>query len=976
MLRIFLSLLIIGIAFPVSVFGQLRFEYDFSEVAVGGDPAWITEANGNIYFSAENSYQGRELWVYDLDLGQSYLLMDFNSGFGSGDPREFITTDEGLWGIANTEDRMVIWNVSSEGNTVNLAVGPEADFNHIVGLMQYGDYICFLGQSVTAPGAQLYIYDKSTGEHRLLSSPPQPFQYIVSTQLGLLAENEEIYFSAIDTNDYIVKLYRYSFLNEDISLVNNQLTAAGNSIHIEEMVGIGDTLAFRCRCGNNINCLGFYVRGIDSIYIDTDIELPRLYTLDEQTIIAAGNRLYLRQWNRNFSRGTLKTYDFANKTATLVPGIPTSRSTFSLQQLNDGSLLACTNTSVFGREFAINKIDPYTGEIESVSPLIELWEGLPEVPATLRGLERKVALLGENWFVTGPGREGEKELFRLNLTNDSPGEQLTELNPGNQSGIARLPIQTTADGGIYLRQRLYDNQRRGFRPIIHYESTLQLAESILPDSSWSFHSKLYRFPGYLVLTQIKYEGQFYEAIGYDSLAQTWIPILTAENTGCNTNIRAGGSVVQFGDYLYLTKCDEAGRLQLHRHSIGEAGAVQVSAFTDKSLFKGSLFDEPLVSTGTRLIMSYADSNGDIFAKGWLSYDGETFDTIPLPTGYVPRDPGLASINQAAYFNVAAANDIIGDYSTMILDETEWELKPISVNGEMVQQFSVGEFKQVGNFVYFSYGDSLYQYNGVTDEVVSLLKWPDNFNYAFNYIPTEDRLYFIGARFGEERRLYEWVYGQDAPESITGRNENYNIRDIGYAVLINGVIFFTGNDGLRGLELWSYRPNCFDLSLSAEPSNINWPTGSVSVVPDSSAVGPLTYQWSTGDTGATLEQVSAGFYEVTVTDANDCSTSGSIWIETNGVISNARDQSRKAAKMIVYPNPVQDQLYISIDDSESIGSILLYTLDGRKILEKRFSLGDELVEKSINTSSLRSGIYIIQVLNSEGELLGIRRVKKG
>jgi len=46
-----------------------------------------------------------------------------------------------------------------------------------------------------------------------------------------------------------------------------------------------------------------------------------------------------------------------------------------------------------------------------------------------------------------------------------------------------------------------------------------------------------------------------------------------------------------------------------------------------------------------------------------------------------------------------------------------------------------------------------------------------------------------------------------------------------------------------------------------------------------ATGDLTYEWSTGETTAGLENITSGFYEITVTDANGCTAIGSAEITT-------------------------------------------------------------------------------------------------
>ena len=68
-----------------------------------------------------------------------------------------------------------------------------------------------------------------------------------------------------------------------------------------------------------------------------------------------------------------------------------------------------------------------------------------------------------------------------------------------------------------------------------------------------------------------------------------------------------------------------------------------------------------------------------------------------------------------------------------------------------------------------------------------------------------------------------------------------------------------------------------------PSCPNGSTGSVTAI-GSSGQAPYTYSWSNGANTASLSSLPAGNYTVTLTDANSCSTSKSVQIETASSIS--------------------------------------------------------------------------------------------
>jgi hypothetical protein len=64
---------------------------------------------------------------------------------------------------------------------------------------------------------------------------------------------------------------------------------------------------------------------------------------------------------------------------------------------------------------------------------------------------------------------------------------------------------------------------------------------------------------------------------------------------------------------------------------------------------------------------------------------------------------------------------------------------------------------------------------------------------------------------------------------------------------------------------------------------------------------------------------------------------------------------------VFPNPAQDFLMITCDDLTKGSKALIIDALGKKI--KEFKLSNE--ENKLNISSLKSGVYFVNVLNSEG-----------
>ena len=63
-------------------------------------------------------------------------------------------------------------------------------------------------------------------------------------------------------------------------------------------------------------------------------------------------------------------------------------------------------------------------------------------------------------------------------------------------------------------------------------------------------------------------------------------------------------------------------------------------------------------------------------------------------------------------------------------------------------------------------------------------------------------------------------------------------------------------------------------------------------------------------------------------------------------------------ILVFPNPVEDYIYLQIEDNQSDFSCELYDIQGKRLIKQ-----DNV--SSINVSSLPSGTYILQINTNKG-----------
>ena len=150
----------------------------------------------------------------------------------------------------------------------------------------------------------------------------------------------------------------------------------------------------------------------------------------------------------------------------------------------------------------------------------------------------------------------------------------------------------------------------------------------------------------------------------------------------------------------------------------------------------------------------------------------------------------------------------------------------------------------------------------------------------------------------------------------------------------------------------------DISVGEAPTvNVDVTNASASTVSDGSATAnvsgglvPYTYAWSNGDGDATMEDVIAGDYTLTVTDAAGCET-----VVNDIVIDFTNSIAEESIAYAVYPNPAQNEVYIELDNLNA-NSIDLVNILGQSMLTRTVE-GDVT---RIDVSGFVSGVYFIRI----------------
>ncbi|MBL4655690.1 MAG: T9SS type A sorting domain-containing protein [Bacteroidia bacterium] len=129
--------------------------------------------------------------------------------------------------------------------------------------------------------------------------------------------------------------------------------------------------------------------------------------------------------------------------------------------------------------------------------------------------------------------------------------------------------------------------------------------------------------------------------------------------------------------------------------------------------------------------------------------------------------------------------------------------------------------------------------------------------------------------------------------------------------------------------------------------------------------PYIYLWNdpASQTTSTAWGLCMGSYMVTVTDANNCTTSGSVFVDS--IVSGITNISTFNINFTVYPNPILNEATIAFElNKPSNVQLALYDLMGRRIelfIDKEESAGIHLQIINASDLNLTNGIYLVTLI---------------
>lgn len=164
-------------------------------------------------------------------------------------------------------------------------------------------------------------------------------------------------------------------------------------------------------------------------------------------------------------------------------------------------------------------------------------------------------------------------------------------------------------------------------------------------------------------------------------------------------------------------------------------------------------------------------------------------------------------------------------------------------------------------------------------------------------------------------------------------------------------------GVNWFDSLTYKPLALSVSATATTSSTS-PNGSATATPQLGD-SPYTFAWSNGDTAATINNLGAGTYYVTITDQSMCTRTDSAVIQlTSGL------QDEVLTNIRLYPNPAQGK--VTIENANLQDNLLtpeVYDAAGRAVKTYAVPQGAGL---QLYFDNAAPGVYFMHLRSAGGK----------
>lgn len=213
-------------------------------------------------------------------------------------------------------------------------------------------------------------------------------------------------------------------------------------------------------------------------------------------------------------------------------------------------------------------------------------------------------------------------------------------------------------------------------------------------------------------------------------------------------------------------------------------------------------------------------------------------------------------------------------------------------------------------------------------------------------------------FGDEGSADLDIQNGTAPYTVTWSNGDSGIQITDVAGTYSAVIVDDNNCSVTVTGVTITEPTELTAASSGTDETCDACDDGTATITPTGGTAPYAYVWSNGGNTSTITGLAPGTYTVTVTDANGCTTTGSVSVsEFVGLNELANDG------IVVYPNPVVDFLALEAKKNNVTGAVLI-DASGRMISE----LTQTNNTFTADMRTLAKGVYQLVISTTEGTLV--------
>lgn len=924
-----LSTLLIVVLLPMLSVAQLNFEKDFQKAPDNSNFYNWVEIDGKMYFGANDSHYGQELWQFDPQTEEALRITDINPQAGSAYPRGMMAYGGYIYFVAWTGEadgqHLFRWQAQmTEAENLTLDQGNAFQPRQI---HLFSDKIWFTAK--TGSSSDLWNYDPSNATLEMITAPADAYPGNFNPQLKFEYEGE-LYVNGFDVN-FKRDLWIYDENSASFEKVPSQFSGQQN-IALEGYDVCADELM--------LNISG------DWYHYDSEQDSCIFLAQNNSQTYRGGDCINGKFWYPDYSSNDIKSYDPLSGEVLFLKDLadPAPFNPYSIKVI-DEQLYIWDIAS--GLPKSLYRYDPVEEELDTVFQTEEI---IVEMNTLMFHQGNPYCIADrEDW-----------EIFTYDTAEDEI-QSVVDINSANGNGFNNSPpyrFQVYEDRMFFNAKDSYgdgmlgsDVWTKGSEP----GDYVRLRDVLNSTDKPYIWDRMIELNDRLYFTASLKDGYIRQLVSYkvgeDSLR--WHGNAAYPPGGFNVfliNMRAYQEKIIFSafrDFYYTTQffefdsnTDEIELLDGLQAYVGEPRYI----VDDHLIFTGS-------DTSQYFVNNLYDFNletqaiVEIESDSILSSNWQRIYKSGDKVFYIIRDPdtGFSSIH---------LYDPETSQSTTVLPESYSSINP-----------SYPMFYDGMTWFHYQDADSAKVFTldpetGICEEAINL---GATFSIDGEMIWYKDQLFFYGSEDGS--LLGSEIYVYDPLTEETKLHAEINLgpvsAQVGSFYEFDGRLYFIANDGHRGKELWSIS-DCFEITMTLNSDTGGLGQGSIDLMVEGGEE-PYSFSWNTGELTQNLTSLNGAYYEVTVTDATGCQQTAFGLLEGPGLISTTTNPGPMAFS--AYPNPTANILHVEYNEEGPVQACL-FDQSGKMQWTKDALLGSF----DIDVSAFTSGIYFLLIRKESGQML--------